>query len=116
MKLTLYYDGECPFCNRYADILALKNCFELNICDAREDLSWKRYGKDIKLDDGVIVVYEERLYQGIEALDLLLSICKYKGWFFSLQKTVFANRYLGVIVYSFFKLLRKIALYLKRVK
>jgi len=114
MKLTLYYDGKCPFCNRYADILKLKRSFDVEICDARTDLSWKVLKKDIQLDDGVIVSYDGKWYQGVEALDMLLSISQYEGFFFTLQKWVFANKIIGNIVYSCFKFFRKIALLLNR--
>ena len=114
MKAFLYYDGDCPFCNRYADILKLKKCFDLKICDARIDLSWKEFDKELLLDNGVILIYENQCYQGVEALDMLLSMCKYKGVFFSFQKIIFSNKIIGNIVYSCFKFLRKIALRLKR--
>lgn len=113
MKITLYYDGACPFCNKYADILKLKKCFDIKICDARVDLSWKNYDKNLILDNGVILIYEDKLFQGVEAIDLLLSICKYDGIFFSFQKFIFSNKFLGNIVYMCFKFLRKIALWLK---
>jgi predicted DCC family thiol-disulfide oxidoreductase YuxK len=115
MKVFLYYDGECPFCNRYADILKLKKCFEINICDARTDLSWKECKKNICLDDGVILIYQEKCYQGVEALDMLLNICKYDGVFFSFQKLVFSNKFIGNIVYSCFKFFRKVALFIKKI-
>lgn len=115
MNLRLYYDGECPFCQRYADILALKKCLNLEICDARTDLRWKECWKDIKLDDGVILISETRYYQGVEAIDMLLAMCKYKGVFFSIQKYIFSTYYLGSVVYSVFKFLRKVALFFKGV-
>ena len=112
----LYYDGQCPFCNKYADILKLKKCFDLEILDARVYTNWKECKKDIILDDGVILIYQDRFYQGVEALDMLLCICKYDGIFYSLQKFVFSNKIIGNIVYSCFKFLRKIALAIKKVK
>lgn len=112
-KVFLYYDGDCPFCNRYADILKLRKCFDLNICDARVDLTWKNYKKDIVLDDGVILIFENRCYQGVSAIEMLLSICKYNGVFFALQKFIFSNKILGSIVYTCFKFFRKIALWIK---
>ena len=110
MKTYLYYDGDCPFCNKYADVLKLKKCFDLSICNARVDLRWKKYKKDIILDDGVILIYQNICYQGVPAIEMLLSICKYNGIFFSLQKFIFSNRFFGNIVYSGFKFLRKITL------
>lgn len=114
MNVTLYYDGDCPFCNRYADILKLKKCFDINICDARVDFSWKDLNKDLILDDGVILIYENKFYQGVEAIDMLLSVCKYDGIFFSLQKFIFSNKLLGNIVYSCFKFFRKVALWFNK--
>lgn len=115
MKTRLYYDGECPFCQRYADILVLKKCFDLEICDARTNLDWKEKAPSFKLDDGVILIYNGTAFQGVEAIDMLLGVCKYQGIFFSLQKYIFSNRYLGAVVYSIFKFFRKIALFIKKV-
>ena len=113
MKTLLYYDGDCPFCNKYAEFLKLKKCFDLNICDARIDLTWKKYKKDIVLDDGVILIFENNCYQGVAAIEMLLSICKYDGLFFNFQKFIFSNKILGNITYTSFKSLRKIALWFK---
>ena len=113
MKVFLYYDGDCPFCNRYADILKLKKCFDLNICDARVDLTWKDCNKNIVLDDGVILIFEDKCYQGVHAVEMLLTICKYDGAFFNLQKFIFSNKFLGNIVYTCFKFFRKITLWVK---
>ena len=114
MKLALYYDGECPFCSKYADILKLKSCYELKICNAREDLSWRECAKNIQLDDGVVLIVDDICYQGVEALDMLLKICKYQGLFFGMHKLVFSNPLIGNGVYYVFKLLRKVALFLKK--
>ncbi len=112
-KVVLYYDGDCPFCNKYADILKFKKCFDLEICDARADLTWKKYKKDIILDDVVILIFKNECYQGVPAIEMLLSICKYDGLFFNLQKLVFSNKTLGNITYLCFKFLRKITLWIK---
>jgi len=115
MELILYYDGKCPFCNRYADILKLKKCYHIKICDARTNLHWKKLDENIQLDEGVILQYDDTYFQGVEALNMLLYICKYDGVFFLLQKWIFSNKFVGNIVYSGFKYLRKIALISKGV-
>jgi len=113
MSISLYYDGDCPFCNRYADILKLKKCFDIKILDARVDKSWKECKEGIILDDGVILIYNGKCFQGVEAIDMLLNICKYEGVFFSLQKFIFSNKFLGNVVYACFKFFRKVALAIK---
>lgn len=111
MKAKFFYDGDCPFCTRYGDILKLKDCFEVEIVNARTDKSWDKCG--VNLDDGVILILNNNCYQGVEALDMLLDICKYSGVLFKLQKLVFANRFIGNIVYTVLKLLRKILISLR---
>lgn len=113
MKLALYYDGDCPFCSKYADILRLQSCYELKIYNAREESSWQTCKKNIKLDDGVIFIVNGSCFQGVEALDMLLKTCKYKGLFFGFHKLIFSNSFIGNGVYWVFKILRKIALALK---
>ncbi len=113
MKIFVYYDGNCPFCNRYAEILKLKKCFDIKIYDARVNLSWKDYNKHLLLDDGIILIYNNNTYQGVEALNMLFILCKYDGLFFSFQKFIFSNKYLGNLIYSLFKLLRKVTLLFK---
>lgn len=113
MKLTLYYDGKCPFCSKYADILKLKKCYELEILNARENKEWKKYKKDAKLDDGVILIVNNTFYQGVESLDMLLKTCQFNGTFFSIHNFIFSKPLLGNIVYTIFKFLRKVALFLK---
>lgn len=117
MKLQLFYDGDCPFCKRYSDILKLKNCYELEILNARDNLQWKSCS-DMILDDGVILKVnshsKSNCYQGVEALDMLLKFCQYRGTFFLLQKVVFSNKVLGNIIYSVFKFFRKVLLKILR--
>lgn len=112
----LYYDGDCPFCNRYAKLIELRRCINLELCDARENLSYKNFDPNVQLDDGVILIVQNTtLYQGVDALNYLDNICKFKGLIFTLQRWVFANKYLGAAVYWFLKILRRIALKLKRI-
>lgn len=113
MNLKLYYDGDCPFCSRYADILGLKNCYELTLCDARVELEWMECREGLSLDDGVIVVLEGRCFQGVEALDMLLGFCRFKGLFFGLQRFVFSRPWLGGVIYGVAKFLRRALLRLQ---
>lgn len=102
------------FCSRYADILKLKRCYDLEIHDARQDNSWLECSKNIDLDDGVILIVENNCFQGVQALDTLLRLCRYKGVFFGIHRLVFSNSFIGRIAYGALKGLRKTALFLKR--
>jgi predicted DCC family thiol-disulfide oxidoreductase YuxK len=112
-KARLYYDGECPFCNRYAKFKELQACANLELCDARVDKSYEDLG--LKLDDGVILALEGgRSYQGVEAIRFLENICDFQGFFFQLQRWVFKTPLLRDGVYSVLKLLRLLALAWKK--
>lgn len=114
-KAKLYYDGECPFCNRYSKLQELRRCVNLELCDAREDESYKDADKEIKLGDGVILVLESgEFYQGVDAIRFLENLCKFKGFIFKLQRWIFNTPLLGDGVYALLKLLRHLALAFKK--
>lgn len=114
-KAQLFYDGKCPFCNQYSKFKELQECIDLELHDARENLSWQEFNSRIKLDDGIILIIakEKTLLQGVEAIAYLENVCKFKGLFFKLQKFIFSNKILGALIYSILKALRKIALFFK---
>jgi len=117
-KVFLFYDGDCPFCNRYSKFRQLQECINLELHDARENLLWKKYDSNLNLDDGVILIIENdsKVLQGIEAIRYLDTVCSFKGSFFKIQKYVFHNSFLAKIVYGIFKTARKLALYFTKNK
>ena len=71
-KLTLYYDKQCPFCSKYAKLLKLKENFEINLKDARENLDEiSVLCKNLDINDGFIVIYKNDCFQGAKALEFL---------------------------------------------
>ena len=75
-KLTFIYDGKCPFCNHFAEMLELKSKIKnLSILDGREnpnqikDLLQKGYD----LDKGAILLIDEDIFHGADAIN---TICK----------------------------------------
>ena len=73
-KLTLYYDKQCPFCSNYANLLKLKENFEITLKDARENLDEiSLVCENLDINDGFIVVYENHCFQGVKALEFLNS-------------------------------------------
>ena len=73
-KITLYYDKQCPFCSNYANLLKLKENFEITLKDARENLDEiSLVCENLDINDGFIVVYENHCFQGVKALEFLNS-------------------------------------------
>jgi len=114
-KAYLFYDGKCPFCNQYAKFKELRECIDIELFDARENLLWKEIDPNLNLDDGIILLLKEdsTILQGVEAIVYLDNICTFNGLFFKIQKFIFSNKLFASFVYSSLKVLRKIALYLK---
>ena len=74
--LTFVYDGECPFCNHFAELLELKSKIKnIKIIDGREDpvLIRDLFIKGYDLDNGAILLKDEDIFHGAEAIN---TICK----------------------------------------
>ena len=73
---TFIYDGECPFCNHFAELLEIKSMINnIKILDGRKNLnlinSLLERGYD--LDKGAILLKDEEIFHGAEAIN---TICK----------------------------------------
>ena len=114
-KLTLYYDKQCPFCSKYAKLLKLKENFEINLKDARENLDEiSVLCKNLDINDGFIVIYKNDCFQGAKALEFLnravdKTTILGKLHFFFAYENIFSK-----FLYKSFFIFRKIALFILR--
>ena len=112
MKIKLFYDKECPFCNSYSNYIKLKEEYELELINAREQKkqinNLKEKGFDI--NDGFIIKIDEKdIYQGVNAIDFLNNL--------SQDKIYFPNNYFfRNIVYPIIKQFRKVLLLIYKKK
>ena len=75
-KYTFIYDGECPFCNHFAELLEIKSKVNnIKILDGRKNLTLinSLLEKGYDLDKGAILLEDEDIYHGAEAIN---TICK----------------------------------------
>ena len=73
---TFIYDGECPFCNHFAELLEIKSKIEnIKILDARNNLSLMNSlsNKGYDIDKGAILLKDDDIFHGAEAIN---TICK----------------------------------------
>ena len=77
--LTFIYDGECPFCNHFAELLELKSKIkDISILDGRKnpklirDLLIKGYD----LDNGAILLKDEDIFHGADAINAICKLIK----------------------------------------
>ena len=71
-KITIVYDGECPFCKNYVRLMALRQQVdEVELVDAREQdhpcvKSLRARGLD--LNEGMAAIFGDTIYYGSDAV------------------------------------------------
>ena len=74
--LTFIYDGECPFCNHFAELLELRSKIKnISILDGRKNpgLINDLLNKGYDLDKGAILLKNNEIFHGANAIN---TICK----------------------------------------
>ena len=70
------YDGECPFCNHFAELLEIKSKItNIKIIDGRKNITLIKslFDKGYDLDKGAILLKNENIFHGADAIN---TICK----------------------------------------
>ena len=78
-KSLFIYDGECPFCNHFAQLLELKSSLPLlQILDGRQNLEQltELYKKGYDLNNGAILINNGDIMHGAEAIYWICSEIK----------------------------------------
>ena len=78
-KNLFIYDGECPFCNHFAQLLELKSSLpSLQIIDGRQNLEQltELYKQGYDLNKGAILINNGKILHGAEAINWICSELK----------------------------------------
>ena len=78
-KTLFIYDGECPFCNHFAQILELKSSIPtLQIIDGRKNLDQltQLYKLGYDINKGAILINNGKIRHGAEAITWICSQVK----------------------------------------
>ena len=78
-KISFIYDGECPFCNHFAQLLELKSRIpSLQVLDGRENLEQltKLYKLGYDLNNGAILIINGKIKHGADAINWICSELK----------------------------------------
>ena len=71
---TFIYDGECPFCNHFAELLEIKSKItNIKILDGRKNLTLinSLLEKGYDIDKGAILLKDEEILHGAEAINTI---------------------------------------------
>ena len=75
-NLVFIYDGECPFCNQFAQLLELRSGLpEISIKNARDNLPEMRdlLERGYDLDQGAILLKDGEILHGARAINWICS-------------------------------------------
>src|SRR5690606_1639832 len=100
--ITIYYDGDCPFCARYVRYTRLTEAAgEPKLVDLRRDResreALERAGYD--LDKGMVVEIGDRRFFGAEAMNALALMTTRSGLFNRLTSSLFSRRAAAAALY-----------------
>ena len=77
--LTFIYDGQCPFCNHFAQLLELKSKIKnISILDGRKnpELIKDLLKKGYDLDRGAILLKDKEIFHGANAINTICKLIK----------------------------------------
>lgn len=107
--LTIYYDGDCPFCSAYMRMLDLRRTVgDVELIDARSgDPKLRRLvAAGFDPDQGMVVDHGGRLLHGAEAMQLL-SVLSRKG---GILRAIMRSPRRAALVYPVLKAGRRLTL------
>ena len=111
--VVIVYDGECPFCKQYMQLLRLRaSCGNVRLVDARSDDPHvdEVVRRNYDLDQGMIVTVGDQYYHGSEALQVLAMLSTRMGWFNRFNFFVFRSKRVAAALYPTLRGGRNLAL------
>ena len=118
-KVEVIYDGQCPFCSKYVELIELKKYYDLKLIDARENRKIvNRIQKKIKknINDGMFVLINNQIYFGASAMNVLEKKNFSQKKLSKIINLIFSKKILSSILYPFLAKLRKLYLLLNNIK
>jgi len=117
-ETTLFiYDGDCPFCNHFAQLLELKSSLpSFKILDGRENLDQLSdfYKQGYDLNKGAILIHNGSIKHGADAINWICSEIKEPSeGLLEILRVVFASNKRTRFLFPFLLWGRRISLTLK---
>ena len=118
-NLTFIYDGECPFCNHFAELLEIKSKIKnISILDARKNqiITNSLLNKGYDIDKGAILLKGDDIFHGAEAINTICNqINNPSGRLLKLLSNIFKSNKRTKLLFPFLVRARRFALISKGV-
>ena len=115
MAVTIYYDGDCPFCSRYVRLLRLRQAAGVvKLVDLRDDARIRRDLEDGGLDpdQGMIVETGGRRFGGADAVNALALLSTSSDLFNRANRFLLSSPPLAGLIYPILRSGRWLTLFL----
>lgn len=114
-RVQILYDGECPFCSRYAKLLRLREQVErLELLNAREHPGlveqFRQRGQDV--NTGMIAIVDGAAYHNDAAMVILAALSTPSDTFNRLNGCLFRSPLVAKVIYPPLKTGRRVVLFL----
>jgi len=112
-RLTIIYDGQCPFCGAYAKLYAVRaNAGDLSMVNARDnpDLVSALRAQGMEINDGMVVRWQGRTYWGPHAMHILSVLGARSGLFGVANRLLFGRRTIARFTYPILAFFRRLTL------
>jgi predicted DCC family thiol-disulfide oxidoreductase YuxK len=109
----LVYDGDCPFCSKYTELLNIKDKIgALQLINARDGGELVRHIEQIPFDinEGMVFVYGDNYYFGSDALHVLSLLSSSDSVFGKLNKLAFSSPLMAKFGYPILRFGRNMSL------
>jgi predicted DCC family thiol-disulfide oxidoreductase YuxK len=98
----IVYDGQCPFCSRYVQLVRLKETLgQIELVDARNGGprvdEVRKAGLD--LDEGMVLKLDGRLYHGADCIHTLALLSTRSSWFNRVNAALFRSQRVSRLLY-----------------
>lgn len=118
--ITFIYDGECPMCTFGSHAFRVKQSVgNIELVDARakppHPFIAKITKRGLDLDDGMVIVYQDKFYHGRDALHLMALIGSDIGWFNKVNATLFKSEPVAHFLYPAMRAFRNLLIRIKGV-
>ncbi len=112
--LTFIYDGECPFCNHFAELLELRSKIKnISILDGRKNPELLRdlLKKGYDLDKGAILLKNSEILHGANAINTICKLIKQpSSKLLEILSTTFKSSKRTNFIFPFLLIARRFAL------
>lgn len=115
MTISVYYDGDCPFCSKYVTLMRLKETVgQVKLVDLRNDQSAKEelISEGFDLDKGMVVEMDGYRVEGAEAVNQLALLSTPSSLFNRFNKMVMSSKSIANVLYPFLRAGRWLVLFL----